>query len=132
MESEFSWWLRRRKTDLDPRIWFLRIHDYGLVWLHIYELVIDLFYGFQGKFLIFSHFKLPASAPCINESGHGLRRGSDLFLHQCDLCVSVFVFEEQLGNVDICAVLIALMLLGELDDLKVSAADDVAYLQKLR
>jgi hypothetical protein len=42
--------LRRRKTDLDPRIWFLRVPDHGLVWLHIQELVIDLFYGFQGKF----------------------------------------------------------------------------------
>jgi hypothetical protein len=52
MESDFHR-LRRLKTDLDPRIWFLRIHDYGLVRLHIYELVIDLFYGFQGKFLIF-------------------------------------------------------------------------------
>jgi hypothetical protein len=41
----------RRKTDLDPRIWFLRVHDYGLGWLHIHELVIDLFHGFQGKFL---------------------------------------------------------------------------------
>jgi hypothetical protein len=41
----------RRKTDLDPRIWFLRVHDYGLGWLHIHELVIDLFYGVQGKFL---------------------------------------------------------------------------------
>jgi hypothetical protein len=43
--------LRRHKTDLDPRIWFLRVHDYGLGWLHIHELVIDLFHGFQGKFL---------------------------------------------------------------------------------
>jgi hypothetical protein len=60
----------RSETDLDPRIWFLRIHDYGLVWLHIHELVIDLFYGFQGKFLVFSHFELPAPAPGINESGH--------------------------------------------------------------
>jgi hypothetical protein len=35
----------------DPRIWFLRIYDYGFGWLHIHELVNDLFYGFQGKFL---------------------------------------------------------------------------------
>ena len=93
MESDFHR-LRWRKTDLDPRIWFLRIHDYGLVRLHIHELVIDLFYGFQGKFLVFSHFEFPAAAPGINESGHGLRRGSDLFLHQRDLCMGVFVFEE--------------------------------------
>jgi hypothetical protein len=52
MENDFHR-LRRRKTDLALRIWFLRIHDHGLVRLHIYELVIDLFYGFQGKFLIF-------------------------------------------------------------------------------
>ena len=51
MESN-SHRLRRRKTDLDPRIWFLRIHDHGLVWLHIHDLVIDLFYGFQGKFSV--------------------------------------------------------------------------------
>ena len=50
MQSDFHGGLRRRKTDLDPRIWFLRIHDYGFVKLHIHELVIDLFYGFQGKF----------------------------------------------------------------------------------
>jgi hypothetical protein len=49
MESDFHR-LRRRKTDLALRIWFLRIHDHGLGRLHIYELVIDLFYGFQGKF----------------------------------------------------------------------------------
>jgi hypothetical protein len=42
--------------------------------------------------------------------------------------MSVFVFEEQLRNIDIGAVLIALMFLGKLDDLKVSAADDVADL----
>jgi hypothetical protein len=29
----------------------LRIHDYGLGRLHIHELVLDLFHGFQGKFL---------------------------------------------------------------------------------
>ena len=127
MESDFHR-LGRRKTDLDPRIWLLRIHDHGLVWLHIYELVIDLFYGFQGKFLVFSSFELPASAPGINESGHRLRRSSDLFLHQRDLCTSIFVFEEQFGNIDICAVLIALMFFSELDDLKISAADNVADL----
>jgi hypothetical protein len=49
MESDFHR-LRRRKTDLVLRICFLRIHDHGLVRLHIHELVIDLFYGFQGKF----------------------------------------------------------------------------------
>jgi hypothetical protein len=38
------------QTDLDPRIWFLRVPDHGLVWLHIHELVVDLFYGIQGKF----------------------------------------------------------------------------------
>jgi hypothetical protein len=127
MESDFHR-LRRRKTDLDPRIWFLRIHDHGLVWLHIYELVIDLFYGFQGKFLVFSHFEFPAATPCIDESGHRLGRGGDLFLHQGDLRMGILVFEEQLRNIDISAVLIALMFLGELDDLKVSAADNVAYL----
>src|SRR6266480_7193351 len=86
--------LRRRKTDLDPRIWFLRIHDHGLVWLHINELVIDLFYGFQGKFLIFSHFEFPATTPRINESGHGLRRGGDFALDQRDLHVGLLMFEE--------------------------------------
>src|SRR5438094_2933647 len=116
------------KTDLDARIWFLRIHDYGFIWLHINQLVIDLFYGFQGKFLIFSHFKLPAPAPGINESGHGLRRGSDLFLHQRDLYMGGFVFEEQLRNIHPRAVLIAFVFLSELNDLKVSAANNGAYL----
>jgi len=51
-----------RQTDLDWFIWFLRIHDYGLGRLHIYELVLDLFYGFQGKFLRFFGFNRPASA----------------------------------------------------------------------
>jgi len=54
-----SW---RGKTDLDWFIWFLRIHDYGLGRLHIHELVLDLFYGFQGKFLRFFGFNRPASA----------------------------------------------------------------------
>jgi hypothetical protein len=45
--------LWRGKTDLDWYIWFLRIHDYGFGRLHIHELVLDLFYGFQGKFLRF-------------------------------------------------------------------------------
>src|SRR5437016_1907348 len=31
--------LRRGKTDLDRRLWFLRIHDYGLGRLHFDELV---------------------------------------------------------------------------------------------
>src|SRR5207244_10294585 len=101
--------------------------DYGFVRLHIQELVIDLFYGFQGKFLIFSHFELPAPAPGIDESGHGLRRGSDLFLYQSDLRPSVRMFEEQFRNIDVGAVLIALMFLGKLDDLKVSATDNVSY-----
>jgi hypothetical protein len=69
MEND-SLGLRRRKTDFDPRIWFLRIHDHGLIWLHIHDLVIDLFYGFQGKFLVFSHVELPTSAPSVDESGH--------------------------------------------------------------
>jgi hypothetical protein len=46
-----SWWLRRRKTDLDPRIWFLRIHDYGFVRLDIYELVVDVLASVQAKIL---------------------------------------------------------------------------------
>jgi len=62
MESDFHR-LRWRKTDLDPRIWFLRVHDYGLGCLHIHELVIDLFYGFQGKFLIFSEVERVCLAP---------------------------------------------------------------------
>ena len=41
------------KTDLDRRIWLLRIHDYGLVWLHIHELVFDLLHRLQEKFLRF-------------------------------------------------------------------------------
>jgi hypothetical protein len=110
----------------------LRIHDYGLGRLQIHELVLDLFYGLQGKFLIFSHFEFPTSAPGINERGDGLRRGGDLFLHQCDLCVGLRVLEEQLGHIHIGAVLIAFAFLGELDDLKVGAADDVADLLELR
>ena len=42
------------------------------------------------------------------------------------------MFEEQLRNIDIGAILIALMFLGEFDDLEVSAADNVSYFQKLR
>jgi hypothetical protein len=45
--------LRSGKTDLDRLIWFLRIHNHGLGRLHIHELVLDFFYGFQGKFLGF-------------------------------------------------------------------------------
>ena len=45
--------LRRGKTDLDRRVWLLRIHDYGLGRLHIHELVLDLFHALQGKFLGF-------------------------------------------------------------------------------
>jgi hypothetical protein len=41
------------KTDLDGLIWSLRIYDHGLVRLHIYALLPDLFYGVQGKFLNF-------------------------------------------------------------------------------
>ena len=41
----------RSKTDLDARIWFLRIHDYGFGWLHIYELVVDVLASVQAKIL---------------------------------------------------------------------------------
>ncbi len=54
--------LRSGKTDLDCYIWFLHIYDYGFGRLHIHELVLDLFYGFQGKFLRFFGFNRPASA----------------------------------------------------------------------
>jgi len=39
------------KADLDPRIWILRVHDYGVGRLHIQALLLDPFYGVQGKFL---------------------------------------------------------------------------------
>src|SRR5437867_898552 len=130
--SVFHSILWRGKTDLDRRIWLLRIHDYGLGRLHIHELVLDLFYGLQGKFLIFSHFEFPTSAPGIKERGDGLRRGGDLFLHQCDLCVALLMFEEQLRNIDVGAVLIARVFFREVHDLEVSAPDDVADLQELR
>jgi hypothetical protein len=41
------------KTDLDRRVWFPRIHDYGLSRLHIHELVFDLPGRVQAKFLRF-------------------------------------------------------------------------------
>src|SRR5437899_169140 len=96
--------LRRGETDLDWRIWLLRIHDYRLGRLHIHEFVFDVFYGLQGKFLVFSYFKFLTPAPGINEAGHGLRRGGDLSLHQRDLRVTLLVFEEQLRYVLIDAV----------------------------
>jgi hypothetical protein len=43
----------RGKTDLDRRVWFPRIHDYGLNRLHIHELVFDLPGRLQAKFLRF-------------------------------------------------------------------------------
>ena len=54
-ENPRSTWnfLWRGKTDLDRLIWLLSIDDHGLVWLHIYELLPDFFYGVQGKFLNF-------------------------------------------------------------------------------
>ena len=120
--------LRRGETDLDWRIWFLRIHDYRLGRLHIDELVFDVFHGLQGKFLVFSYFKFPAAAPVIDECGHGLRRGGNLSLHQRDLRVTLRVFEEQLRYVLIDAVPIACAFFRELNDLEVSAANDVANL----
>jgi len=34
----------------------LRIHDYGIVRLHIHEFLLDLFHALQGKFLgFFAH-----------------------------------------------------------------------------
>src|SRR5439155_9982764 len=123
---------RRGKTDLDRRIWLLRIHDYRLRRLHIDELVFDVFHGLQGKFLVFSYFKFLTPAPGINEAGHGLRRGGDLSLHQRDLRVTLLVFEEQLRYVLIDAVPIACAFFRELNDLEVSAANDVADLQELR
>src|SRR5262249_35832290 len=59
--------LRGGKTDLDWLVWFLYVYDQGLCWLNIHELVLDLVQWFQGKFLIFSHFKFTAPAPGINE-----------------------------------------------------------------
>ena len=41
--------------------------------------------------------------------------------------MSVLMFEKQFRNIDVGAVLIALMFLSELDDLEVSAADNVSY-----
>ncbi len=124
--------LGRGKTDLDRRVWLLSVHDYGLRWLHLHELVFDLFYGLQGKFLIFSHFEFAPPSPGIDERGHGLRRGGDLSLYQCDLYVALLVFEKQLRNIDIDAVLIARMFFREVHDLEVSAANNVADLQELR
>jgi len=45
--------LRRSEADLDRRIWWLRIHDHGVVRLHIHELVFDLPDRLQAKFLRF-------------------------------------------------------------------------------
>ena len=42
--------------------------------------------------------------------------------------MGVLVFQEQFRNIDIGTVLIAFALLSELNDLKVRAADNVAYL----
>ena len=126
---DFSW---SGEADLDRRIGLLRIHDYGLVRLHIHEPVFDLLVRFQGKFLVLSHFEFPMPAPGINERGHGLWRGGDLSLHQRNLYVTLLVFEEQLRNICIDAVLIPRVFLRELDDLELSAADNVADLQELR
>jgi hypothetical protein len=41
------------KTDVDRRVWLLRVHDYGLSRLHIHELVFDLLGRQQAKFLRF-------------------------------------------------------------------------------
>jgi hypothetical protein len=41
------------KTDVDRRVWFPRIHDYGVGRLHIHELVFDLLHRQQAKFLRF-------------------------------------------------------------------------------
>src|SRR5437899_5109447 len=86
--------LRSGETDLDWRIWLLRIHDYRLRRLHIDELVFDVFHGLQGKFLVFSYFKFQAPAPRVNESGYGLRRGGNLSFHQRDLRVTLLMFEQ--------------------------------------
>jgi hypothetical protein len=45
--EEFFHILWRGKTDVDRRIWCLRIHDYGLGRLHIYELVLICSMGFK-------------------------------------------------------------------------------------
>src|SRR5882724_4031628 len=122
---------RRSEADLDRCIWLLRIHDHVLRRLHIHELVFDLFYWFQRKFLIFSHVELQASAPIINEGGHGLRRGRDLSLYQCDLRMSGRLIDQQLRSVLLHPVPIAFTLLGKLHDLEISAADDITDLQEL-
>ena len=45
--------LRRHKTDLDPRTWFLRVHDYGLGWLHMTRFYLISSTGFKENFLRF-------------------------------------------------------------------------------
>src|SRR4029077_2346404 len=122
----------RSKTDVDRRIWFLRIDDHSLGRLHFDQLVCPIsLSGGDRKFLIFSHFKFPAPAPGINEGGHRLGRGGDLSLYQCDLHVAALMFEQQLRYVLIDAILIACAFWGEVDDLEVSAANEVADLQEL-
>src|SRR4029077_9043522 len=123
---------RRGETDLDRRIWFLGIDDHSLGRLHFDQLVcpISLSSG-DRKFLIFSHLKFPASVPGINEGGHRLRRGGDFSLYQCDLHVAALMFEQQLRYILIDAILIACAFWRELNNLEVSAADEVADLQEL-
>ena len=99
-ENPRSTWnfLWRGKTDLDRLIWLLSIDDHGLVWLHIYELIFDLLDRFQGKFLIFSHFKFMPPAPSIDHGGNRLRRRGYLFLYQRDLRLRLLMLHEQLRD----------------------------------
>src|SRR5437899_11729186 len=82
-ENPRSTWnfLWRDKADLDRLIWLLSIDDHGLVWLHIYELLPDFFYGVQGKFLIFFLLTLCPQRVRIKTANHAsLRRGVRIHL----------------------------------------------------
>ena len=61
-----------------------------------------------------------------------MRGGGDLFFHQCELHFGIFMFQEQLGDIDLGAVLIAFVFFDEFRDLKTRAADDVSNFQELR
>ena len=82
--------------------------------------------------MIFSYFEFATAAPGIDEGGHRLRGGGDLFLHERQLHLGVFMLQEQLGDIDLGAILIAFVFFDEFRDLKARAADHISNFQELR
>ena len=82
--------------------------------------------------MIFSHLEFAAAAPLIGKGGNRLRGGRDLFFHQCERFFAVFMFEDQLGNIDIGAILIAGVFFDKFNELIAGAADGISHFQELR